>query len=74
MTDPLVAAQRELDAARDRQRRSLMGPVLQISDDQLDGLAAVSEVYLPQALALWKAANPGPLSTLLEAEPRERDD
>lgn len=37
----VAAAQRRLDAARDRKRRAALGPVLQQTDADLDRLAAV---------------------------------
>jgi hypothetical protein len=71
MLDPLAVTQADLDRARDRLRRVRMGPALSQSDAQLDAAAAAGEADVPTAEALWMAANPGPLSRLLEAEPEE---
>lgn len=68
MSDPLAVSQAELNAARDRVRRALMGQPLNVSDAQLDALAATGEGDVPTAEALWRAANPGPLGDLLSAE------
>lgn len=71
MSDPLADAQASLTAARDRARRALMGPALNVADSQLDTLASADEADLPSAEALWREANPGPLGDLLDAEPVE---
>lgn len=67
MTDDLIAQQRRLNAAQDRKRRRALGPALRLSDAALDTLATVGDADVPVAEALWRAANPGVLSDLLNA-------
>lgn len=69
MSDPLGESQAQLDAATDRLRRAKLGPPLALSDAQLDSLAEVGPTDAPVADVLWRRANPGPLSRLLDAEP-----
>lgn len=71
MNDPLAVTQADLDRARDRLRRAKMGPPLRASDADLDALATVGPADAVTAEALWRAANPGPLGDLLDAEPSE---
>lgn len=68
MIDPLAVTQAQLDAARDRLRRARMGPPLNMTDGQLDAAATAGEGDVPLAEAMWRAANPGPLGRLLNAE------
>lgn len=68
MLDPLAITQSGLDAARDRLRRAMMGPPLTTTDARLDALGDVGEHDLATAEALWRAANPGPIGRLLDAE------
>ena len=71
MIDPFSVTQADLNAARDRLRRAMMGPPLMTTDAQLDALADVGEHDLATAEALWRQANPGPLARLLDAEPED---
>jgi hypothetical protein len=71
MPDQLTDAQRRLNAAQDAARRRAMGPPLNLSDGALDTLSGVSDADMAAAEALWRAANPGPLADLLDAEPGE---
>lgn len=71
MSDLLLTAQRDLDAARDRQRRAAMGPPLTLSATEIAAAADVDEGDAIAAQALWAEANPGPLASLLDAEPDE---
>lgn len=71
MSDPLAVTQADLDAARARLRRAMMGEPLRSTSAQLDAAAMVGEGDIPTAEALWRAANPGPLFRLLDAEPGE---
>lgn len=69
----LADAQKRLNAARDRARRARMGPPLRLSDADLNTLAEIGPADLATAEALWRAANPGPLGDLLDAEPEEAE-
>lgn len=68
----LVAAQQALTAAQDRKRRRALGKPLALSDAALDALSTVSDADVAAAENLWRAANPGPLGDLLDAETVER--
>lgn len=69
--DPLATSQAELDAARDRVRRALMGRALGMTDGDLDALSSVSEADMPTAVALWQKHVPVWARGLIEAT---RDD
>jgi hypothetical protein len=71
MPDSLADAQKRLNAAQDGARRRAMGPPLRLSDGDLDTLSGLSDADVAAADALWRAANPGGLADLLDAEPGE---
>ena len=73
VSDPLAISQAGLNAARDRVRRAMMGRALNTPAATLDALAEVSDADMAVAESRWRAANPGPLSSLLDARPDERD-
>jgi lysozyme family protein len=63
----IPAAQRRLDAARDRKRRRALGPALAWDDGALDQLVAIGPADVESAAALWRR-EAGSLGGLVDAE------
>lgn len=68
MPSPLDASQRRLNAARARKQRSALGPVLTLSDADLDVLANVGPTDQAEAAAFVRAVAGQRAVDMLEAE------
>lgn len=52
-------------------KKILLGPPLELSDDELEQLAAVTPTDIEQAKAFWRAHAPDEFQDLLDAQPEE---
>lgn len=72
-SDEVKAAERRLKAAQDTARRKKMGPPLDITDDDLDQMATVTDADVKTAAAHARRHGSPLFNALLDAQPIEDD-